>query len=441
MFPNPQDALPLPPRPNLEQYKKRAKDLLKASRSADSAALRSWATDWVQSLVRLAAVQITPGLPIRIDRWIDQVEDFARRKMPVDACALTDAQFVIARAHGFESWPRLAQHIEAIGVAGSSVSHFEQAADAIVTADVATLGRLLREHPTLIQARSTREHGATLLHYISANGVEGYRQKTPKAAVKVAQMLLDAGAEVDAAANVYGGGATTLALLATSVHPERAGVQEELMALLLDHGASLDGAVSSRGDKELLVNACLANGRSRAAESLASRGGRLNLEGAAGIGRLDLVKTFFDERGHLNSKATRMQMERAFLFACQYGRRSVIEFLLEKGVSLATQADMGQTGLHWAVIGGQLETIQLLLDRGAQLEARNEYGGTALGQALWSAVHADGRIDYVPVIKRLLEAGALIEDGTLGWLAQQRGISLAVKQAIVQTLLGHGARS
>ena len=35
MYPNPQDALPLPPRPNLEQYKKLAKDLVKAWKSSD----------------------------------------------------------------------------------------------------------------------------------------------------------------------------------------------------------------------------------------------------------------------------------------------------------------------------------------------------------------------------------------------------------------------
>jgi len=54
------------------------------------------------------------------------------------------------------------------------------------------------------------------------------------------ELLLDAGAEIDATANVYGGGATTLGLAATSVHPERAGVQEALLQTLLDHGAVID---------------------------------------------------------------------------------------------------------------------------------------------------------------------------------------------------------
>ena len=33
MFPNPQDALPLPPRASLERYRKLAKELVKSSKS------------------------------------------------------------------------------------------------------------------------------------------------------------------------------------------------------------------------------------------------------------------------------------------------------------------------------------------------------------------------------------------------------------------------
>ena len=53
MYPNPQDVLPLPPRPSLEQYRKRAKDLARAHQSGDSGALRAWATQWIEALARL----------------------------------------------------------------------------------------------------------------------------------------------------------------------------------------------------------------------------------------------------------------------------------------------------------------------------------------------------------------------------------------------------
>jgi ankyrin repeat protein len=401
MFPNPQDALPLPPRPNLDQYKKRAKDLLKASQSPDPTAIRDWATSWIDSLVRLSNLTITPQLPVRIEHWTEELEKFARKKLS-ETATLAAAQFVMARTQGFESWPKLAKHIESIALANSPVNDFERAVDAIVTGDNTTLEELLREHPELIGATSTRRHQAPLLHYVSANGVEGYRQKTPKNIVQIAELLLHAGADVNAVAEVYGG-STTLALVATSLHPQRAGVQEALMQLLLDRGATIDAANSPAGP---LVNICLANGRVQAAEFLAARGARLDLEGAAGLGRLDVVKSYFDDSGTLRPNATSTQMERALLWACEYGRNAVVEFLLQRGVSLESQANTGQTALHWAVIGGHEDTIKLLLDRGASLEARNVYGGTALGQALWSAAHGDPTVDYAPIIALLKHHGA-----------------------------------
>jgi hypothetical protein len=88
---------------------------------------------------------------------------------------------------------------------------------------VGRLKRLVGEHPELIRARSMRTHRATLLHYVGANGIEGWRQHTAANAVEILGFLVDAGAEVDAVADMYGG-STTLGLVATSLHPERAGL-------------------------------------------------------------------------------------------------------------------------------------------------------------------------------------------------------------------------
>jgi len=263
MFPNPQDALPLPASPSLERYKKIAKDLVAACKSGDEKAIGKWAREWVDGLVRLSGVTFTRDLPANAEEWINAVEDFARRTLR-EGCKLTKAQFVIARSHGFESWPKFAKHLQ------GSASLFEKAADAIISGDIQTLRRLLREQPHLVRARSAREHGATLLHYVSANGVEGYRQKTPPNIVEIAGLLLDAGAEVDATADVYGGGCTALGLTATSIHPEKAGVQEALMQTLLDRGASIEKPSGGRGQS--IVMACLANGQPHAAAFLASRG-------------------------------------------------------------------------------------------------------------------------------------------------------------------------
>jgi hypothetical protein len=421
VFLDPHDALPLPPHPNLDQYKKRAKDLLKAARSPNPSALQTWAADWIASLVRLSNLTLTPQLPVRIDHWMAELEKFARKELPQatwgrthssvprskartsEHATLTAAQFVIARAHGFESWPQLANHIESVSRANSAVDHFEKAVDAIITGDKTTLADLLRKYPALIHARSTRRHQATLLHYVGANGVEDYRQKTPPNIVEITNLLLDSGADVNATADLYGG-STTLSLVATSVHPERSRVQNALLQILLDHGAIIDAPNSPT----LLVNVCLANGRANAAEFLANHGAKLDLEAAAGLGRLNAVKAFFDESGTLASttSGTQMQKERALLWACEYGHNPVVDFLLDRRVPVQSQANTGQTALHWAVIGGQADTIALLLSCGADLEAKNAYGGTPLGQALWSAAHSDSPINYQQIADLLKLHGA-----------------------------------
>ncbi len=369
MFPNPKSALPLPPRPNLERYRKLAKELVRDCKSGRTSA---WVERWLGSA--------NP-----------EVEAFARRRL-AEKCTLAGAQFVIARSYGFESWLKFSKHV------GSLASNrFEKAADAIAAGDIATLERLLREDPGLVRATSSREHGATLLHYVSANGVEGYRQTTPPNIVEIAEALLRAGAGIDAPANVYGGGCTTLGLAATSVHPEKAGVQPALLQKLLDHGADIEK--QSAGNRHSLVFACLANGRLGAAGFLASRGAPVGFVEAAGLGMIDLVKELLGgSRGE--------RLNEALFYASQYGRRDVVELLLKEGADLAASGRDGQTALHWAVIGGQVEIVKLLLQHHPPLEARNIYGGTVLGQALWSAAHGGDPETYVAILELLVAAGA-----------------------------------
>jgi hypothetical protein len=409
MFPNAQDALPLPRRPNVERYKNLAKDLVKACKSNDQDAIVDWAEKWVTMLAKQCGVEFRHPLPVVASRWRDQVGGFVQRKISErdGRCYLADAKFIIARSHGFDTWARFSKHLDGLKQKGSAIARFETAADAIIKGDIKTLKRLLRVDPRLVQARSTRQHGATLLHYVSANGVEGYRQKTPANIVEITELLLKGGAEIDAEADVYGGGSTTLGLVATSVHPFRAGVQNPLMQLLLDYGAEIDHKTGA-GNRQSLVLGALANGRPEAAAYLAERGARLNLEGAAGLGRLDVVKSFFKNDGSRKTTVTKKQLQSAFLYACGCGQKNVVEFLLNKGVDLADGGRDGQTPLHWAVIDGQLEMVKLLLRYKPPLESRNRYGGTVLGQTLWSAGHGGDPTLYAKIIETLIAAGAKI---------------------------------
>ncbi|MBV8547820.1 MAG: tetratricopeptide repeat protein [Acidobacteria bacterium] len=395
------DALPLPSHPHLGYYKKLAKDLVKAC--DDPVSLREWAT------------RFAPDHAGRLVRHISSAK----------ISKLADAQFLIARAHGFASWPKFSRHVEELQHAASADSKFEQAADAIVSGDIATVRRLLDESPELIRQRSSREHRSTLLHYVSANGIEDFRQRTPQNIVEIARLLLDAGADVNSESDAYRGHSMTLGLAATSIHPERAGVQIELMELLLERGAMIE-RISGEA-----VRACLANGRPLAARFLATRGAYLNFENAAGAGDLDRVK-------ELASTASNEDLGKGFVWASAYGYNDVVAFLLDYGIDPGFGAGADMTGLHLAAHEGHLDIVKLLLAHNAPLEAKNSYGGTVLDQTLWSAVNHP-RPAHGEIVKMLIAAGAKVE---ADW---RTGISeidelLRANADPVDTLLQRGRR-
>jgi hypothetical protein len=131
-----------------------------------------------------------------------------------------------------------------------------------------------------------------------------------------------------------------------------------------------------------------------------------------------------------------LTLSRGFFRACQYGRNDVIAFLLLHGACLESSDNAGQTPLHWAVIGGHIDTINLLLARDADLEKKNSYGGTPLGQALWSALNNSEEMHatYLAVVKTLINAGARIDASMLPWVLQEKKASPALKQQIAKLL-------
>src|SRR3954469_10752530 len=99
------DALPLPPRPNIEYYKKLAKDLQGACQSSDTAAFRTWAERLVGDEREARNLE---------QRW-------RKFRQTHTDCALTAAQFFVALEHGFKSWPKFAAHLQALADEASGV--------------------------------------------------------------------------------------------------------------------------------------------------------------------------------------------------------------------------------------------------------------------------------------------------------------------------------
>jgi ankyrin repeat protein len=350
-------------------------------------------------------------------------------------CQLADAQFFIAREHGLASWPKFVNHIERLAAENSPVARFEHAADAIITGDRATLERLLTDDPSLITARSTRDHHSTLLHYVSANGVEDFRQKTPRNIVEIARLLLDAGADVDATSKAYGGGSTTLGLTATSLHPEEAGVQIALLELLLARGARIEQP-GLTGNGQGAISGCLANGQGDAARFFAARGAHLNLSDAAGVGRLDVVQSFFDASGTLRDPADRSLMESAFMNACGYGNSEVVGLLLDRGVDPGTRNKRRQTGLHWAMYGPHLEVVRVLLSRGAPVNAEDGHGDTPMNWAVNEWAGSDdstSRDALVEAVRLLVGAGGRM---TSAWFEMNDRRRRSLERARADAVLG-----
>src|ERR1700751_4684218 len=114
----------LPYRSTLPEYQKQAEALLEAVTSHDEAA--EWRFKWMLPRFR--------GRPIG--------------EIKAASLGLADAQLVLAREYGFESWADLADFTEAVGRDGSC-QRFEAAVEAVVAGDTAALAAMLREHPEL----------------------------------------------------------------------------------------------------------------------------------------------------------------------------------------------------------------------------------------------------------------------------------------------------
>ncbi len=476
-------ARSLPARPNLEQYRKQAKDLLKQWRRGDDEALRrlrehhpyppatpmladaqlviarehgveSWpsfvktieaASGRLSSLSvwRTAEEAVVAGDAITLEALLLDYSDVFRNDKPKSWWNNTlhpnykagNARAIISRTHHFDTWEDFEAFTRAIHEGDPAIVRFEAAAEAVVSGKIQTLRRLVDDHPDLIRARSVRTHHATLLHYVGANGIEGWRQHTPRNAVEVLQLLLQSGAEVDAVADMYGG-STTLGLVATSVHPERAGLQEALMDMLIAHGARIDIA-GIAGRAHPVVNACLANGRSRAAAYLASRGAPLDIEAAAGLGRLDLLAAYFDGHGLPRPSTTSEQLASALVTAAEHNQEDAVKFLLDRRVPVDAQSPGSTfTGANWAALNGNVDLLKLFIARGARLDIENDYGGAALDGALWGAANRPRQDVYPEVVETLIAANARVESGFADWWAKQEPRSPHAHMRILRLLRG-----
>jgi ankyrin repeat protein len=187
-------ARQLPERPNLEQLKRQAKDLLHAARASDSAAL--------------ARFRILPALAEKTDA-----------DLAVAMLALHDAQSVIAREHGFESWSALRERVDELTLEfGGALNGFLEAATdgrpdraerlltrhpgiahasfhaALLLGDAAFVEQQLAARPSIATERGG-PRGWEPLHYICLTAVGARTESREAGLVAIAQQLITRGAD------------------------------------------------------------------------------------------------------------------------------------------------------------------------------------------------------------------------------------------------------
>jgi ankyrin repeat protein len=214
---------PLPPQPDLDQLRRRAKELRDAARSGDPAA---------QGRITTHSPAVTPG-----------------------AVTLAAAQLAVAREHGYPGWPRLVAEVKArtagrgqlvddflaasvrdwTGRAARMLARDPWIADydfrtAVVLGDAARAGQLLARDPALATAADPRT-GWTALHLACASRWHRLDPARASGLTGVARLLLGAGADPGARRDRDGSQWTPLlCAVAGEANPG-------ITALLLEHGA------------------------------------------------------------------------------------------------------------------------------------------------------------------------------------------------------------
>jgi ankyrin repeat protein len=309
----------LPPRPDFEQLRHQARDLLRAAQRGEAGARG-----------RIAAV--------------------------ADRVILANAQLAIAREYGFPSWPRLKLEVDR--------------RDILDRRDVRRLTTLLADHPELATEDLTRWHdhprGAGPLNYTAMLRSDTVRRvwREVQGTGPVIRALLGAGAPL----NGSPGDRETPLITAASYG------DAEAAAALIEAGADLEtlSAPDAGGvpGATALAHAAIF-GATKVVDLLAAAGAQIpTVVMAAAVG--DVARWKLD-----NADAETRTL--ALVMAADHQRLNVIDQLIAAGTPVDTaDATWHRHPLRLAAENGRPQSVRRLLTHGANPNLRDSQGRTPL---------------------------------------------------------------
>ena len=385
----------LPKQPSLEQLRKQAKDLLAQYRAGDPVA-------------------------------VTEIQQFERRPDPA-TFALNDAQRVLARAYGYESWPKLKAFVDGANVA--------KLADAVRAGDAAHVRVLLHARPELVNMDMAENDEHRALHY----AVLG----RDAAMVK---LLMEAGADAHKGIFPHRDATSALAMARDRGYEDIVAIIEEEERLRRAEMSCPNASISPvqdeinhairKGDNATairllqsdgsLIQACDRDGRSplhiAAQETneemvawLLSRSANARKEDVRGLTPLDCAALAADSRNDVAKRfpAVAKQLlehgaEVTIRAAVAMADAPRINELVRENPAVVREIDSARGGLlSVAVNHGHLEIVRLLLDLGADVDERVmltavEEPTASWGFPLWYAALAGQR----DIVELLLDRGA-----------------------------------
>jgi hypothetical protein len=280
---------------------------------------------------------------------------------------------------------------------------FRQAIEAIDAGDLPRLEWLIANDPELVRERMRPApdwlrdqigdaldgffRDPYLLWFVAEDPVRNGR--LPPNIARVARTIVE-GAHRDRVSSFQEQIDYALTLVCWSWIARECGVQIELIDVLADAGAAMDGAPDS----------ALVNGNTEAAEHLVRRGAPLTLATSLALGRTG-------DAQRLAATASPRDKQAALIMIALRGDASGVQLLIDAAVDVnARSPDLypHATALHQAVSSGSLEAVETLLRAGADRAARDSlYGATPLGWAEYAISQDSGgrREAFARIVARL----------------------------------------